>query len=458
MPRAGARRWPARPRRDGGCVLSAISIDTLVAGRWTDPATGRPAMLPFRSVAIERTLAGREAELVRRLDIGRQLAVVSDPATHEALGARVERALGAFAAVHPVRLPDRPHADEETVERIRRATKGDDALIAVGSGTINDLCKQASFLDGKPFAVFATAPSMNGYTSTSAAITVHGHKKSLSAQGARGVFVDLGVFARAPSHLILSGLGDSLCRTTAQVDWLLSHRLRGTPYSETPFLLLARDEAALFAAADGLTRGDLAALESLARVLMLCGFGICLAGTSAPGSQAEHLISHYADMMDQGHAQAALGRPSLHGEQIGVATLTVARLQARLLALGEQPRLRRTVINEAAIRAHFGDSGAACVAEFRAKALDAAETDRVNDVLAATWPDLRQELMSKLLPPAHLEDVLARAGAPRRPADLGWPDAFYRTAVMWARRIRNRYTCLDLIDDSVGLGAWLDVA
>ena len=33
-----------------------------------------------------------------------------------------------------------------------------DALIAIGSGTINDLCKYASAQDGKPYAVFATAP------------------------------------------------------------------------------------------------------------------------------------------------------------------------------------------------------------------------------------------------------------------------------------------------------------
>ncbi len=436
--------------------MTSPTIDALVDGRWTDPATGRAVMLPFRSVVIAPSLDGREADLVRRIELGRRLAVVSDPATHEALGRRIERALASVATVKPVRLHDRPHADAETVERIRQATRWDDALVAVGSGTINDLCKQASYLDGKPYAVFATAASMNGYTSTSAAITAHGHKKSLPAQGARGVFIDLGVLARAPAQMILSGLGDSLCRTTAQVDWLLSHRLRGTAYSETPFLLLAEDEPALFDAAGGLTRGDLAALERLARVLVLSGIGMCIAGSSAPASQAEHLISHYADMMSHGHARVALGRDALHGEQVGVATLTVARLQTRLLALDEPPILRRTAVNEAAIRAHFGASGAECAAEFRAKALDVAETERVNALLAGSWPVLRDELKSKLLPPERLDDVLARVGAPRRPAELGWPHAFYRTAVTWARRIRNRYTCLDLIDDSIGLGTWLE--
>lgn len=430
-------------------------IDDLLSGNWIDPATGRVVVLPFCAVVIAPSLAGREDALVKTLDLGKRLAVVTDPVTGMVLGERIARALSAGARVNAVQLPDRPHADMATVERIRAATRRDDALIAVGSGTINDLCKHASFLDNKPYAVFATAPSMNGYTSTSAAITVGGHKKSLSSHGARGVFIDLSVFAAAPVHMIRSGLGDSLCRSTSQVDWLLSHFVRDTPYSETPFDLLAEDESALFATADGLTRGDLAAIELLARTLILCGYGICIAGTSAPGSQAEHMISHYIDMMGEGMSRAALGRDALHGEQIGVTTLTVARLQARLLGLTHPPRLKPTQVDQAAIEAHFGEIGADCTAEFRAKALGRHETERINDLLATRWPQWRDELAAKLVPPDRLDDVLARAGAPRQPVALGWSEGFYRTAVAWARRIRNRYTCLDLIDDSSGLDAWL---
>ena len=115
-----------------------------------------------------------------------------------------------------------------------------DALVAVGSGTINDLCKYAAAQDGKPYVVFATAPSMNGYTSMNAAITVDGHKKTLPAATPLGVFMDLGVLAAAPARMIRAGLGDSLCRSTAQADWLLSHHLLGTPYRRAPFALLAR--------------------------------------------------------------------------------------------------------------------------------------------------------------------------------------------------------------------------
>ena len=113
--------------------------------------------------------------------------------------------------------------------------------------------------------VFPTAPSMNGYVSANAAITVAGHKKSLPAAAPVAVFVDLEVLSDAPPRLIRAGLGDSICRPTAQADWLLSHFLLETPYNDLPFRLLADDEADLLAGAAGLLRGDPEVMTSLMR-------------------------------------------------------------------------------------------------------------------------------------------------------------------------------------------------
>ncbi len=124
---------------------------------------------------------------------------------------------------------------------------------------------------GKPYVVFGTAPSMNGYTSLNAAITVRGHKKSLPAQAPAGAFLDLSILAAAPVRMIRSGLGDSLCRATAQADWLLSHLLFDLPYRTMPFVLLAEDEPELFPSAEELVNGDLDAMEKLVRTLLLSG-------------------------------------------------------------------------------------------------------------------------------------------------------------------------------------------
>ena len=277
--------------------MSLDPIDSLVAGSFVDPESGATLSVPTRRVLIEKTLKGAEVELLRSLDFGHRLGVVCDGNTRAVLGQRVERALAGHYALNVIELPGIPHADAGTVERIRKASPDSDALLAVGSGTINDLCKYASALAGIPYAVFATAPSMNGYTSVNAAITVEGHKKSLQAHGAAGVFMDLEVLCAAPRRMVLSGLGDSVCRPTAQADWLLSHMLLDTAYRETPFVLLAEDEAALLAEPEALVGGDLEVMQRLARTLTLSGFGMTICGSSAPASQGEHMISHLIEML-----------------------------------------------------------------------------------------------------------------------------------------------------------------
>jgi glycerol-1-phosphate dehydrogenase [NAD(P)+] len=423
--------------------VSAGALAALLEGRLPDPDGAGPLVVPTRSVVIATGLADDPASLVAGLGLGRRLAVVSDAVTHRILGTRVERALEAIARVSGVVLPARVHADLAAVEDVEKASRHADALIAVGSGTLNDLCKYAAARAGKPYAVFGTAPSMNGYTSVSAAITVDGLKRSLPAVAARGVFLDLDVLARAPVRLIRAGLGDSLCRPTAQADWLLAHLLHGQPYREAPFALLAGDEAPLLAEPEALVAGDREAIARLARTLVLSGFGMTICGGSYPASQGEHLISHYADMRPPPAAPE-----SLHGEQIGVTTLTMARLQERVLA-GPPPRLGPTRVDEAALVRHFGPAlGRACWGELAPKRHERDAAERLTARLAAGWDAWRGRLAGVARPAAELADALRRAGAPTAPEDLGWTRAYYREAVTHARLIRNRFTFLDLADDA----------
>jgi len=414
-------------------------LSELLAGRWLDPEIAQPVDIPVRAVAIEKSLAGMEADLVRALAVGGRFAIVSDTTTDKVLGARVTRALASLGAIDTVVLDGTPHPDIATVERVRSATAMSDTLVAVGSGTINDLCKHAAATDGKPYVVFATAPSMNGYTSMNAAISVSGHKKTLPARAPLGVYIDLGVFAAAPPRMIQSGLGDSLCRSTAQADWLLSRQLRDTPYRDAPFALLAADEAALLDAPEALLGGDIEAMRVLARTLVLSGLGMTICGGSYPASQGEHLISHYIDMF------APAGRAEyFHGEQVAVATLTMARMQQAMLA-GPPPRVVAEPVSREELLQRFGEPiGAACWSDYAPKRLSPEAAEALSARIAERWNDLCNELQNIIIPSARLAKVLGRAGCPRTPEAIGVTTEFYRRAVRDARFLRDRYTFLDL--------------
>lgn len=439
-------------RRSQGANLMSTTLERLLAGRFPDPDGSGMLSVPVRTVVIGTDLGRSAAALLAPLNLGSRLAVLHDPDTRAALGADVAAAASATFDVREILLPRHPKPDADTVALVRDAASASDAIVAVGSGTINDLGKYAAHLSGKPYVVFGTAPSMNGYTSVNAAITERSHKKTLPASAAAGVFLDLDVLAKAPPRLIAAGFGDSACRTTAQADWLLAHRLLDRTYRRAPFALLEEDEPSLFAQAAGLCRGDRTALALLARTLALSGFGMAICGGSYPASQAEHLISHYLDM---------LGRPdwpeSFHGEHIGVTTLTVARLQARLFAAAESPPLRPTGDTLQAFIAHFGEVlGQECWTSFTPKAFDAPTMAALDARLKRQWPEIRAAVRQVLLPVETLETALAAVNAPMTPEALGVPRPFYRTATLHARRIRDRYTCLDLAAAAGTLQTYVD--
>lgn len=367
-----------------------------------------------------------------------KLAVVDDANAGAVLGDQVARALKAAR----VRLSGNTKADEATVEFIRRESAGCGALVAVGGGTINDLCKYAAFLDKKPYVVFPTAASMNGYVSANASISFEGYKKTCAAAMPAAVLCDSGVIAAAPPRLARSGLGDSLARPTAQADWLLSHLLLNTPYDQTPFDILKPLEEGLFEAARGIGKGDAASIDLLMRILLLSGLGMTIAGGSYPASQGEHMIAHAYEMIVASDKwQVAGERNIFHGEAIGVTALAMARRQEALM--GIEPELLPDNFDGEYMTGLYG----AQVAE-EAKKSFAVKHQRIAGAYAAaslkSWPDIAGKLEKIMLPPARIEAILKAAEAPLTHRQLGWDDKQYMAASATARFLRDRFTFLDL--------------
>ncbi len=424
--------------------LNALIRD-VVAGTWADPETGKTAAVPFEAIMLAETLDGGEADVLAPLKLGKRLAVVSDTNTVEAMGRRVAKHVKALGAIEDVVLPGTLHCDEPTIAMVQEKTRHADAVIAVGSGTLTDICKYATFKDGRPYAVFGTAASMNGYAATTASVTLdNGYKTSLPAHAPRGIFIDLKVSAEAPAWLSAAGLGDSLCRSTAQIDWWASHRLFGTAYSSIPYTLIGADEPAMLKSAAGLATHALEANGHLQRVLTLCGLGVCFTGTSHHGSMGEHQVSHWIDMF------AGAAHPgTIHGQQVGVASLAMARLQAELLALDKPPAIKPTSIVEAEFVARYGESiGRMCYAEAKKKSFDKAGAEAFNRKLQDLWPLLCEELRPFAMDPATMKAALQAAGGPVTATELGLPRQVWRDAMKHARHIRNRWSFLDLADDA----------
>ncbi len=392
----------------------------------------------LQTVVIEDTLAGCAAECLAECGLSGKVTLVSDIHTHAVLGKRIEQELSALTHVDTLLfqqefVPDIPHATQ-----VREAAQNSGLIVAVGSGTISDICKYASFLGQKPYVMFPTAPSMNGYVSATASILKMGHKHSLPATLPAGIFCDMEVIAAAPQRLIRSGFGDLMCRSTAQADWLLSHLLLDTPYSTQAFELLKPYEAKLIKKAAELREGDKGAVELLMKALLVSGIGMVLAKGSYPASQGEHLIAHCMEMMLPWDS-----RNSYHGEQVAVTTLTMAAIQDTFLKYVPSPLKNKSV--EADIQNYFSPSlREGIMEEYGEKRLHADALAKGNGRISTQWPDIAKKLKGVRMQTDKLRTLLQAAGCPLTPEEVGWNPLDYEKAVAHAHFIRNRFTFLDV--------------
>ena len=421
---------------DGSTDHSGLIRD-LIEGRWENPDTGEKQRIPIKEIEIRESLEGMEGDLYRKVHGQAKACLVCDEITYEILAKRVAKAIG--VADSDLLVLKNPYSDIETAESLREQVKDHEVLVAVGSGTINDLCKYASFLDGKEYSVYCTSP-MNAYSTGTASLVVSGLKKSLPAHSASGVFFDLAILAGCPQRLICNGLADVVCRPTAQVDWLLSRTFQSTPYLEGPYRLLDRDEEQLFKQAGMLRSGDIEALAALTRTCVMNGLGVALVGTTHAGSMGEHMVSHYLDMFaDDAHPG------SLHGEQVGVATLTLLELQNRILMADSPPELSTLPDEEDRLAHRYGASlGEEFSGFLAAKRLDQDSVDRWNEELGRNWEEVVAPMRAAMVGLEHVRQAMLDAGAITTATGLGFAADFYRDAVRDARCIRDRFTILDL--------------
>lgn len=423
----------------------------LVSGNWREPETGKQYDIGIQDIVIRDSLDGAEAELISKLHSGKSLTIISDEYTNAAIGQRVYKALKSDGFKVDEYIWKQPSCSDEGVAHIRQSTKACDVRIAVGSGTVSDTVKYASFLDDKPYSVFPTSP-MNAYTTATASVSSGGFKRSITCKGAQGIFFDLSVLANCPPRLISAAFADVICRTTSQVDWLLSHLLFDTAYDETPYTLLAYDEPDMIANAHRILNGDTDALGMLTRISAIMGLGTRFTGTTHSGSMAEHMISHYIDMFaGEKHPRTS------HGEQVGVATITMSQLHNQILNSNVAPVLQATRIPERWIKQNFPtDVAGNMLEQTTLKAVDARQCDALNDRLQTQWDTLRAPLLERMLPYQEVHDAMKAAGCQITASELGLDTQFYKEAVKGARYIRDRYSMLDLVDDSTGLDSFIN--
>lgn len=409
--------------------------------------------MPIKRVIIKNGALEQLPELLKGLGITTKVLLVADENTYRAAGEVVARLLngsGFTLRECILRRCNRVIADEralvETLINVESDTK---LLIAVGSGTLNDITRYISYKTGKPYAVVATAPSMDGYASSVAALTINGCKRTYEATSPMAIIGDVDILASAPLEMIQAGLGDILGKYTSLADWQLGRFINGESYAvEVERKVRSAVDECVRLAGSNL---DSQAIKSLMEALVTSGVAMLEWGSSRPASGSEHHISHFLEMHDtltgnEGH---------LHGAKVGIAEIYTTSLYHRVfsLSLDEVKRMmdhrqpETVAAYEQRVRKAYGPLAEEVMQELKGFYLDEQRRAERQKNILKHWENLQAWVKAYVPSPEYIKELLLKTGAPTSFTALGIPETLVRQALHNAKEVRQRYTIFRLMED-----------
>lgn len=409
-------------------------------------------------VAIDRILIEKDGidklpECLREFQYKKAL-VIADLHTDEVAGKQVEAALRQvnFAYKKFVFQGEGELVPDEAAvgALLIQVEKDTDVIITIGTGTLNDLAKFVSHKISIPTIIVATAPSMDGFASTGAALIVDNLKTSFECVCPKAIIGDITILKQAPMNMIIAGFGDIVGKYSALTDWKLGKVINGEYYCDVVVKMVTESMTKCINNVEGIKSRDEGAIKNLMEALVVTGIAMSFVGNSRPASGSEHHLAHYWEMMFLFEHKKAV----LHGTKVGIAAVITAKL-SELLA-------QSTIDFDDAIskaNSFDQDQWKKSVERLYQKAaqeiIHINEKEKRNSIAKRiarihTIQENMNEIIdiAKSVPSAReITAILKHAGGASRTREVGIDEQHVINGILMAKEVRTRYTILNFLSD-----------
>ncbi|MBQ6998625.1 MAG: sn-glycerol-1-phosphate dehydrogenase [Clostridia bacterium] len=300
-----------------------MNINEILHG--TECCCGKQHYCDIEYVYIESGAVERLTEICQD-DVN--ILIVADENTFNAAGEQVQTALDGKISGKVIFDGKRILIpDENAIAEVNANIDGVDLIVGIGSGVIQDLCKYVSHFSKIPYIIVATAPSMDGYASTGAAMILKGMKETVSAGLPRAIVADTDILKNSPMDMIKAGYGDIIGKFSALNDWRLSHVVNGEYFCQYIYDVTYKMIENTLDTAKGLLNRDEQSIKTLMEALVIVGIMMSFAGSSRPASGSEHHLSHFFEIVG-----IINGEPYFpHGIDVAYSTVVTAQIREKLL-------------------------------------------------------------------------------------------------------------------------------
>ena len=352
-----------------------------------------------------------------------------------------------------------PTPDEKTIgEILINYDLSCDHILAVGSGSMYDLCRFISYKLKLPYLIVATAPSMDGFASNVAPLIVNHMKTTYEAQIPYAILGDTTLLKDAPMSMIAAGIGDILGKYTCLCDWEIAHIITGEYHCTSIEGIVKKSLETVVANISSAKQRDPLAVKSIMEALVLSGIAMSFAGNSRPASGSEHHLSHYWEMMYLFQEKKAL----LHGTKVGIGTVAVIKAYELLMSKEidfEKAKIQASHYSKEEWDKHMQEAyllAADSVIELEnniGKNSLSSVLPRIQ-LLEDHWEEIKA-VTNKLPSSDTIRNYLKELNAPSSPIEVGIDKTTFINSFLVAKELRNRFGLLQILFD---LGLALEIA
>lgn len=389
---------------------------------------------------------GAISHLAKMCDGYTNILLVADENTYAAAGEKCEAVLGdkklerQIFSGKTVLIPD-----ERAIAAVKEKLLGSELIIGIGSGVIQDLCKYISHIENIPYYIVATAPSMDGYASSGAAMITGGMKVTYSAKVPDGFIGDTEVLKDAPLEMIKAGYGDIIGKYSALNDWKLGHLVHGEFFCDYIYNLTFDMLKEVLPLSKKLLARDEDAIQTLTEALIGVGIAMAYAENSRPASGSEHHLSHFFEITGILNNEKYLP----HGIDVVYSTYVTAKIREKLVT-ALLPDTQYKMENDdylAEIKRVYTEIADGCIALHN-------KTGWYNNDRLSVYKEKQSELVSVLSEMPTSEEILGIL------SDIELDiNEFYSTyskekindAVTFAKDLKDRFTVLWTYYDIFGM-------
>ena len=393
---------------------------------------GKTHTFDTKVVEIGSGITARAGEILANAGFPKKLLVVGDDNTMRVSEGLLDSLASAgFDVAKKLIYRDMKYARVEQVREVELLAREVDGIISVGTGSLNDICRVASFELDKKFCIFATAPSMDGFASDTAPIIENEFKNSWQARQPMVILADTKILAKAPAELKSAGFGDMVAKYLGILEWRIANLVIDEYYCPAVAQITLDALEKCCSLADKVTADDEESAGAIMEALVLSGLAMKLAGCSRPASGAEHVVSHFWECY-----KLARGIwPEYHGKKVGVATVILMQVYHNLAERMPTVEPTKDMTNWDEVYAQFSEKQLPEVKKLNNPTItDKIDPERLRDC----WPEICRLIKETLPSTEKLISLMNAAGCATTPEEVHVSPELFATGLRYHTYMRYR--------------------